>query len=278
MKLHLGYLTFDHTQFDHLIPELAYREEIDIPPEMIPSECLFDENFFCKLISADLNDDIHEFIYRTYEDIMNDVIAEISLVPKSRYSLVEVQEIIEKEATDRILNETSNTHMFCVFADHENELYRFEYGLHSFLKKWVSDREEAEQGNIDAGSAIIRGTKQFMDEGLWQYGWIREGEIKKALMWFGLKGEKPEEGWILNLKTNQDTGRTWKDSWFDNEWMDRVSDDGGMLDFWMGMECGEYLPPMDEVLKTCPIAVDEQDDYESLTRKIITLLDSKKEY
>ena len=43
------------------------------------------------------------------------------------------------------------------------------------------------------------------------------------------------------------------------------------------MECGDYLPPMEEVLETCPIEVNKQDDYESLTGKVISLLKSMDE-
>lgn len=274
MKLHLGYLGFDYGHLDDLLPELAYREEIDISSELVPPGRILDDHFFEELISNDLNDDIHEYVYQTYEDIMNNVIAEVTLAPKAQYNLQEVLDIITKEATSQILDETKNTHMLCVVTDDEKELYRSEYDLHAFLEYWVRNREETEQGNIDAGRAMIEGTEQFIDDGLWQYSWIQVGEKKKALMWFGLKGEKPEEGWILNIEPDSNTGKTWQDYWFNNEWENRVPDDDGMLDYWMGMECGDYLPPMEEVLETCPIEVSHQDDYDSLTGKIICLLES----
>ena len=274
MKLHLGLLGFDYSHLEDLLPDLAYREEIDISPDLVPPDHILDNHFFEELISNELSDDIHEYIYRTYEDIMNDVIAEVTLAPKAQYHLQEVSDIIIKEATAQILDETENTRMLCVFTEDEKELYRFEYDLISFLEYWVRNREETEQGNIDAGNAMIEGTQQFIDEGIWQYAWTRAGETKKALIWFGLEGEKPEEGWVLNIEPDPDTGKTWQDYWFNNDWENRVPDDEGMLDYWMGMECGDYLPPMEEVLETCPIEVNKQDDYESLTGKVIRLLET----
>lgn len=274
MKLYVGYFTFEYSHLDNLLSDLAYKDEIDISSELIPSDCMLDDHFFEKLISNDLNDDIHEYIYRTYEDIMNSVIAEVTLAPKAQYHFREVSDIIIKEATTQILDETKNTRMLCVIMDDEKELYRSEYDLRAFLEYWVRDREESEQGNIDAGHAMIEGTQQFIDEGMWQYAWIQVGETKKALMWFGLEGEKPDEGWVLNIESDPDSGKNWQDYWFNNDWENRVPDDNGLLDFWMGMECGDYLPPMEEVLKNCPIEVDEQDDYESLTGKVIRLLES----
>jgi len=43
----------------------------------------------------------------------------------------------------------------------------------------------------------------------------------------------------------------------------------------MTAECGISLPALESVLKTCPIEVEEQDDYETLTRKITGLLQDR---
>lgn len=83
MKLHLGYLSLDYGHLDDLLPDLAYREEIDISSELVPSGRILDDHFFEELISNDLNDDIHEYVYQTYEDIMNNIIAEVNRVELS---------------------------------------------------------------------------------------------------------------------------------------------------------------------------------------------------
>ena len=45
MKLHMGYLALGHKQSDSLLSNLDYNEEIEIPPEFIPSDQILFDNF-----------------------------------------------------------------------------------------------------------------------------------------------------------------------------------------------------------------------------------------
>ena len=275
MKFIMGYVGNNYNLVDISLSDLAYCEEIEVLPELIPSDQLLDDAFFENLISTDLDNDIQEYICHSYENILDDIILSVSLSPKSQYSLEEVSSFIIEETKQQLLDETVNTHLVCLFINDKQVLFRSEYDLHAFLKKWVMDRENGEQSYIDAGHAMIQGTEQFINESVWQYAWLPIGETNKAIMWFGLKDDMPEDGWILNRETDLVTGETWHDYWFNNDWASRVLDDGDILDYWMGMECSDYLPSRAEALKSCPVVIDEQDDYESLTEKVAELLAKK---
>lgn len=119
--------------------------------------------------------------------------------------------------------------------------------------------------------------EQFVASASWQFDWKYEGENSKPIMWFGLCGEKPEEGWILNLEDNSETEFKWKDFWFPSDpWLNRVPDADESYLAWMETECCSYLPSLEDILKTCPIEVRKQDDYETLTQKIEEYIRIKK--
>ena len=67
----------------------------------------------------------------------------------------------------------------------------------SYVEDMVNSREDDCQSSIDVGEAMIKGMEKYVASASWHYDLISEDEKKKPVMWFGLDGEKPEEGWIL---------------------------------------------------------------------------------
>ena len=146
----------------------------------------------------------------------------------------------------------------------------------SYVEDMVNSREDDCQSSIDVGEAMIKGMEKYVASASWHYDLISEDEKKKPVMWFGLDGEKPEEGWILNIEDNPDSGTSWKSFWFaDDQWENRVPDADSVFLIWVETECDLYLPSLEDVLKTCPIDVNKQDDYEALTRKITNLIQER---
>lgn len=171
--------------------------------------------------------------------------------------------------------------MIYIFSDADNneEIFRSDLDLESMMVDWVSNREGDDGESIRVGQAMINGMEKYLSVASWHSGWIAGCYGLKPIMWFGIDGEKPEEGWILNDCDNLEAGSTWSTFWFCDEpwddWKNRVPDaDDGFLT-WMTMECDMSLPKLADALKTCPIEVDEKDDYERITKKIKTYIDSK---
>lgn len=161
------------------------------------------------------------------------------------------------------------------FIDDEKneELFKSDLNLTQLMEDWVNNRETDCQSSVDVGEAMIKGMEQFVASASWHCDWIYEGEKKRPFMWFGLNGEKPEEGWILNLEDDPDAETTWKDFWFpDDGWTNRIPDADSIFLTWMEAEVGDFLPSMEDVISTCPIEIDEADDYRALSEKIANIL------
>lgn len=94
----------------------------------------------------------------------------------------------------------------------------------NIFDKIIEVRESTEQGVIDSGQIIIEMLKNFLEEGIWQYGFQRDDGtiltdisqwpkhasdgtdliwqdskgVLQPIIWFGLKNEDPIECWTLD--------------------------------------------------------------------------------
>ena len=256
-------------------PSVFSPSETWCPPELIPSVPVMDGAFFKDFLMDEFSEEAWDFFNTEFGDILCDMISSISFPPKAKYFLSNAYDEFRKLALTEAKNTAKKYRAIYIFTDDEKnrELFRSELDLSDMMVKWVNNREDDCQSSIDVGQAMISGMEQFVASASWHYAWKYDGENKEPVMWFGLKGEKPEEGWILNLEGNSDTDFTWKDFWFsDNQWTNRVPDADSIFLTWMEAECAMYLPLLQNVLSICPIEVDEQDDYRTLSLKIANLL------
>lgn len=256
-------------------PSESYPSETWCPPELIPSVPVMDEAFFKDFLMDEFSEEVWEFFNSEFEDILCDMISTISFAPKARYYLSDAYDEFRELALTEAKETAKKYRAIYIFTDDEEnkELFRSELDLAYLMEEWVNNREDDCQSSVDVGEAMIKGMEQFVASASWHYARIYEGTNKKPIMWFGLNGEKPEEGWILNLEDNPNTETTWKDFWFsDDQWTNRVPDaDSGFL-IWMEAECAMFLPSLQDVLGTCPIDVNEQDDYQTLSLRIASML------
>ena len=250
--------------------------EVWYQPKDIPSDPTQYEVFFKDYLWSEFCEEVSDYFNYQFDDY-SELFSTVMLEPKARYSLEESSKIYRKLALDKAREYAQKCRVIYFFTDDEQtkELYRAEFDLKSYLEDVVNSREDDCQSSIDVGEAMIRSMEKYVSSASWHYDWISEGDEKKPTMWFGLDGEKPEEGWLLNIETDPETGNDWKSFWlcYDSweDWQNRVPDADSIFLTWMTAECGISLPPLEDVLKTCPIEVDEQDDYETLTRKITGL-------
>ena len=252
--------------------------EVWYQPKEIPSDPTQNEVFFKDYLWSEFCEEVSDYFNYQFDDY-SELFSSVMLEPKARYSLEESSRIYRKLALDKANEYAHKYRVIYFFTDDElgKELYRAEFDLKSYLEEVVNSREDDCQSSIDVGEAMIRSMEKYVDSASWHCGLISDGKIKKPVMWFGQESESPKEGWILNLdEPNPTTGKDWKsfwlcsDSWED--WQNRVPDADSIFLTWMTAECGISLPPLEDVLKSCPIEVNEKDDYGTLTRKITDLL------
>ena len=255
-------------------PSESYPLEIWCPPEMIPFVPVMDGSFFESFLMNDFSEEVWDFFNTEFEDILCEMISSISFAPRARYHLSDAYDEFRKLALTEVKRMAKKYRAIYIFTDEDknNELFRSELDLVYLMEKWVNNRENDCQRCIDVGEAMINGMEQFVTSASWHSAWIYEGTNKKPIMWFGLSGERPEEGWILNVEDDHETGYDWstfwlcEDSWTD--WQNRVSDADDVFLTWMTAECDMSLPELASIVITCPIDIDEKDDYCALTQKI----------
>ncbi len=241
----------------------------------ISSSGKVDEECFEKLLSDEFNEEVEGFFDEEFNDILGEAISSIAFPPKARYYIDVSYDEFRELALKKIGEIADGYQAVYSFTDSDKDevLYRSNLDLNAMVEEWVNDREDDCGSSIDVGTAMINGMEKYVASASWHYAWTGEGDHKKPTMWFGLEGEAPEEGWILNLEDNPEEGTDWKSFWFaEDQWINRVPDADSIFLTWMEAECGIDLPLLDDVLATCPIEVSELDDYNSLTQKILEML------
>lgn len=124
------------------------------------------------------------------------------------------------------------------------------------LSEIVEMRYDAEEGQIDTALVILAMLRNFLDEGVWQYGlrhpdgtiltdvsqwpsyveyqicgsWDSPSGILQPTMWFGLKHERPIECWMLDSSSKrsellevhgrEDFIERWHSFWFNASYID----------------------------------------------------------
>lgn len=224
------------------------------------------------LLDDEFCEEVNELCKTKFWDGFCDGLSEITLQPRARYSYVKSFDEYRELALITIHNMADEFKAIYIFADEDDQiLFQGVLDLFSVFERWVDQRLEEEQGNIDIGYAMIRGMEKYIEIGSWHYDWLSDGDERRPIMWFGLEREKPEEGWILNM-WDPENEEVWKGFWYSTDWEIRVPDEERMLSNWMAMECAEYLPSLEEVLKSCPIEVNEQDNASPSIRVFIQKL------
>ena len=274
-----------------------FEEDIKIVNELRLTNCAFDSECFEKLISLH-RDKIEEKIIPWIEDDCYELIHSIAFVPKARYYLAECYDEYKRLLLETVKKKAKEYHVYCIFKDKkEHFLFKIYYDMEPLLKHTVSIMSDNENLEICVGEAIIRGMERYVISASWHYGmidqsgqlvynldWFKElsnlnngknnyeDKHLQPIIWFGLEREKPEDGWILNTK--EDNEATWQDFWLCDDsaqnWINSVPDACDFDPFltWMVDECALDLPSLLDVLQTCPIQVDKDDHYHTLSQKV----------
>ena len=259
-------------------PYESFVSETWCPPNLVPTDERMDKEFFESFLMDEFSEEVWDYFNTEFDDILSNMIGDISFVPKARYSLEESYGVFRDLALEEARKTAEKYRVIYTFTDEDKkkELFRSNLDLKSMMEEWVNNREDDCQSSPDVGGAMIRGMEKYVSNASWHCKWISDDKGKKPVMWFGLDDEKPEEGWILNTEKDPSTGLNWNDFWFcydsSIDWENRVPDADNVFLTWMTAECDMSLPPLKEVLKTCPIEVNEQDDYSTLTQKIAEFL------
>lgn len=172
--------------------------------------------------------------------------------------------------------------------------------------KKMEDNRDCENGVISIGEKIMESFTQFIEQGVWQTGfmnasgdvlanarplpmrdaehrriqWLLDGQAVEPVVWFGLRGEKPVKCWTISRAADMFMKRDyapphdverWKAFWFDTFWVFdwvALTDNDESLIIWMFAECGLVEPDIEPVRERCPIPLREMDTEADLIAKI----------
>lgn len=154
--------------------------------------------------------------------------------------------------------------------------------LKKILHKIIQSRSESEQSYIDTGELILRMLSDFIKQGKWQYGYCTADgkmahditECCEPILWFGMENEEPIRCWSLSKNTtlSNSENEEWKWFWFCDFWTYAwdvlFAGDEEYFTTWMFAECGMDEPPIEPILQSCPIELNEEDSNEILLDKI----------
>ena len=263
-------------------PYKSQPSEIWCPSSLIPiPEEEVDKVFLEEFLMDEFIEEIWDFFNEEFYDVLHDMIGGISFVPRARYSLEGSGEEFMKLALEEARKIARKYQVIYTFTDvdKDEELCRSDLDIESMMMEWICSSGGDDGGSIRVGQAMINGMGRFQSAASWYAAWIADSNGLKPIMWFGIDGEKPEEGWILNIPDDHETGSTWSTFWFCDDswgdWVQRVPDADNAFLTWVTVECAMSLPKLSDVLKTCPVVIDENDDYNTLTQKIKAHLDAK---
>lgn len=226
------------------------------------------EDYSQQLIThEELDDMVHKELEADIDDIIFDALYDYMPPLKGHYCLSEL-DIYEK--TEKKIRDKYDAINICAFIG-STKIY--EKRFTDYIIPLLLNRKTDEAEDYDEGTAISRGLWKFAEKGEWQLSWSPNGKETYdnyvPILWFGIRGGTPADGWILNYEDEK-----WSDFWFPadeiDEWESVVEDCRDGLLHWMINECGEELPNREKILKKCPVDVDENDDYLCLKKKIIT--------
>lgn len=236
------------------------------------SSIIDDNSFQClekSYKSVITKDEIDELVYEELEEKIDDIVSDVlcDYIPpiKGHYCLADLKVYEEVEKTIRDKYDVVFINAFI----ESTKIY--EKRLSDYIVPVLLEREECEAEYCDKGSAISRGLWEFVDNAEWQLSTISDDyrlfSNSNPVLWFGIRGKSPKEGWILDYQSTN-----WSDFWYPederDEWSSVVEDCHENLLVWMICECGVELPDRQEVLKKCPIDINENDDTESIEIKI----------
>ena len=149
------------------------------------------------------------------------------------------------------------------------------------LSEIVEMRYDAEEGKIATGEVILALLRNFLVEGVWQYGfrlpdgtiltdvsqwskhieyrscgsWKSSSGIMQPMIWFGLEHERPVECWTINKVSNRSMlfgvhdldnyDERWRSFWFNDsyiDWNTLFDEKNSSYALWMFVECGMESP------------------------------------
>ena len=240
----------------------------------------------------------HEYYVRSLEDVIARVLEEQvrkaiyalyypedDVKPMGHFDYYDVEKIIKSyipynenvEATLITIDKENNiietkTIKVLEFLDNDPDYFR-EYGVSEAVYQYIATalrRFENEAGwhyALKKENGYIETVKQWpvpQKDGSWIDA---DGTVLQPYVWFGVKGNEPDSLWSLYGDMSEDDLAFW----FSEDPLEYIiENDEEIYSFFRGQAPKQEIdrPDMENILRKCPVSVDEDDDPESIKEKI----------
>lgn len=246
-------------------------------------------------------DAVAAYIRENYwHELIADIIAQYQIEPSGFFeNVLEIGDGIYSFVEEEILSAKCAVAICSELDETAREVSACEYSLKELLLEILEERSSDENFSVDTGNIVESSLERFIDTSFWHYGlldkesgevienialWPRaelseqnitflsKGKSLLPILWYGPDNQPPLRRWMLG-PDDVASIHFWFD--FDNlmENIQGLPEQTFLV--WYIYECGRYIPDIDEIRKVCPILLCEDDDQESLTRKITEFFVSK---
>ena len=240
----------------------------------------------------------HDYYVRSLEDIIGRVLEEQvrkaiydlyypedDVKPAGHFDYYDVEKIIKGyipynenvEATLIAIDKENNiietkTIKVLEFLDNDPDYFR-EYGVSEAVYQYIATalkRFENEAGwhyALKKENGYIETVQQWpvpQKDGSWIDA---DGTVLQPYVWFGVKGNEPDSLWSLYGDMSEDDLAFW----FSEDPLEYIiENDEEIYSFFRGQAPKQEIdrPDMENILRKCPVSVDEDDDPESIKEKI----------
>ena len=240
----------------------------------------------------------HEYYVRSLEDVIARVLEEQvrkaiydmyypedDVKPMGHFDYYDVEKIIKSyipynenvEATLIAIDKENNiietkTIKVLEFLDNDPDYFR-EYGVSEAVYQYIATalkRFENEAGwhyALKKENGYIETVQQWpvpQKDGSWIDA---DGTVLQPYVWFGVKGNEPDSLWSLYGDMSEDDLAFW----FSEDPLEYIiENDEEIYSFFRGQAPKQEIdrPDMENILRKCPVSVDEDDDPESIKEKI----------
>ena len=240
----------------------------------------------------------HEYYVRSLEDVIARVLEEQvrkaiyalyypedDVKPMGHFDYYDVEKIIKSyipynenvEATLITIDKENHiietkTIKVLEFLDNDPDYFR-EYGVSEAVYQYIATA--LKQFEHDAGWHYALKKENGYIETVQQWpvpqkdgSWIdADGIVLQPYVWFGVKGNDPEDLWSLYGDMSEDALAFW----FSEDPLEYIiENDEEIYSFFRGQAPKQEIdrPDMENILRKCPVSVDEDDDPESIKEKI----------
>ena len=260
---------------------------------------MYDDESVESVVDSNIND----FIRDAFQEFIDDAVGHggASMNSKGVYDITAVTERIYSAAVSYVDDHADEVSLYIV-DDYTipDKRQIIEIDVVEKIKVAIEERQTCETREVDVSGAISGDVIDFQVSGFWRYGlrssyrilcnvnewplpkrrektveWVSDNEVLVPVLWFGRAEDRPMQRWMITPFISKEDFRLWFLE-TKEDIMDSVVEDFDSIGIWYLYECGMDVPDLAEIVKSCPVHFEKNDDADTINEKITSFFLQKK--